>query len=62
MADYLDVDYRDPSLTALANGLLLLSYVVSDGQTGAVIQTQVNVEVNGVTGHTRRRPRRHPAG
>jgi len=41
VAAYLDVDYRDPSLTALSNGRLLLSYFVSDGQTGAVIQTQV---------------------
>ncbi len=41
VADYQNLDYRDPSLTALSGGRLLLSYFVSDGTTGAVIQSQV---------------------
>lgn len=45
VADYSDVDYRDPSLSVItkADGTkrLLLSYFVSDGQTAAIIQTQV---------------------
>jgi hypothetical protein len=41
VADATGVDFRDPSLTALRNGRLLLSYFMADGTTGAVTQTQV---------------------
>lgn len=41
VADHERLDYRDPSITALSSGRLVLSYFVSDGDTGAAIQSQV---------------------
>lgn len=41
VADATGVDFRDPSLTALRSGRLLLSYFTASGATGAVSQTQV---------------------
>ncbi|TDC48616.1 exo-alpha-sialidase [Jiangella ureilytica] len=41
VADFEDYDYRDPSITTLSSGRVLLSYFVADGQTGAFVQTQV---------------------
>lgn len=41
VADLDNYDFRDPSLTTLRSGRLLLSYFVADGTTGAFVQTQV---------------------
>jgi len=41
VANYENLDYRDPCLTATRSGRLVLSYFVSDGTTGSLIQTQV---------------------
>ena len=41
VADQTGVDFRDPSLTALRSGRLLLSYFTASGSTGAVLATEV---------------------
>lgn len=41
VADLENYDFRDPSLTTMRSGRLLLSYFVASGSTGAFVQTQV---------------------